>query len=615
MTSVDDLFRKPKAIPKRKLEDPTSTFSRSSNKSAKRANGTSPHTSKPPAERTSGSRAASVQDEVPEEQSTSAAAAEDDDLEAGPAPPPDEEEIEEDIADDDEGRFFGGGTTKQERDVMDYVDRQDDNQEEEKYDSVWLTKTLKSFDKKVKVNTELRTKYADDPMKFVGSEADLDAEIKGLSLLGENGELYSSFAKSSSAESLVQLLAHENTDIAISVVQLLEELTDQDVSATSEQWKVLVDILIEQDLIALLVSNLGRLEEDKNNNDRDGVYHILGVMENVLSAPANVDRVASNEVLTRWLLDRIKKPDADARNQVGQNRQYAAEVLAILLQGSNTHRERVAKDNGAEDFLVLLHHYRSRDPDRDSDEEEFVENVFDSLTCLVEAATGAEEFLKAEGIELCLLMLKDGKLSKPRSLKVLDHAMAGDGATEICDKVVQEGGLKTMFSMLMKSKNRGEREEIHHLIGMLSSLLRYTPANSAARIRTLAKFVEKDYEKISRLTELRKEYQARLDRLEAEISTEKRQVEDDELAEQEDEWLSRRLDAGLSTLQTLDVVLSWLVAEDAGARSRIISLLQGQNGLKVLSTSLKRQQVGMDETTSKAREAKEMLQALLGCLQ
>ena len=615
MTSVDDLFRKPNAISKRKLEDPSSSFSRSSNKSAKRVKGTSPHSSVPPVGGKPGSRPASVQDEVPTQHTTTATVVEDDDLEAGPAPPPDEEEIEEDIADDDEGRFFGGGTTKQEREIMDYVDRQDDNEEEEKYDNVWLTKTLKSFDKKVKINTELRTKHADDPMKFVGSEADLDAEIKELSLLGENGELYKTFAKSASAESLVQLLAHENTDIAIGVVQLIEELTDQDVSATGEQWRVMVDILMEMDLVALLVSNLGRLEEDKNENDRDGVYHILGVMENILSLPANAVRVGSNEELVRWLLSRIKKPDPDARGQVGQNRQYAAEILAILLQGSNKHRERIAKDNGAEDFLVLLHHYRLRDPDKDSDEEEFVENLFDCLACLVEDAIGAEEFLRAEGVELCLLMLRDGKLSKPRSLKVLDHAMAGDGATEVCDKVVQEGGLKTTFSMLMKSKKRGEREEVDHLIGILSSLLRYTPADSPARIRTLAKFVEKDYEKISRLIELRKEYQARLDRLEVAISAERRQVVDDEMVEQEDEWLSRRLDAGLSTLQTLDVILSWLVAEDAGAKSRIIDLLQGQGGLSALGVSLERQQVGIDETSPKAREAKEMLQALLRCLQ
>lgn len=38
---------------------------------------------------------------------------------------------------------------------------------------------------------------------------------------------------------------------------------------------------------------------------------------------------------------------------------------------------------------------------------------------------------------------------------------------------------------------------MEHLLGLLYSMLRYLPANSNARIRLLAKFVEKDYEKIS----------------------------------------------------------------------------------------------------------------------
>lgn len=38
---------------------------------------------------------------------------------------------------------------------------------------------------------------------------------------------------------------------------------------------------------------------------------------------------------------------------------------------------------------------------------------------------------------------------------------------------------------------------MEHLLGLLYSMLRSLPANSDARVRLLAKFVEKDYEKIS----------------------------------------------------------------------------------------------------------------------
>lgn len=72
------------------------------------------------------------------------------------------------------------------------------------------------------------------------SEADLDAAIRSLSILSEHPELFTEFAKTGTLGSLVGLLAHENTDIAIEVVQVLSELTDDEVDAEPEQWNALV---------------------------------------------------------------------------------------------------------------------------------------------------------------------------------------------------------------------------------------------------------------------------------------------------------------------------------------------------------------------------------------
>ena len=53
--------------------------------------------------------------------------------------------------------------------------------------------------------------------------------------------------------------------------------------------------------------------------------------------------------------------------------------------------------------------------------------------------------------------------------------------------------------IVLSTKSRLQRISFNmeHLLGLLYSMLRYLPANSNARIRLLAKFVEKDYEKIS----------------------------------------------------------------------------------------------------------------------
>lgn len=611
MASIDDLFRKPNSLPKRKLEDPNKAFSNGlSNKSAKLTDGSSPRSSTNGSHETNGSngsngsngKAASAEDELSDDQ---------EDIEAGPSLPPDD--VGEEAGDDEEGRFFGGGVTQQEREVIDYIDKNEGEDVDEKIDTAWLRRTALNFERKINKNAELRAKYESEPVKFVGSEADLDTEIKGLSLLSEHGELYFEFVKIGSVDSLVGLLAHENTDIAISVCELLAELTDEDSSTTEEQWKTLVKALIKGDIVDLLTSNLGRLDESIET-DRAGVYHILNVLENILSDTENQDIIGSKDVVLGWLLPRIKKPDQEARAKVGQNRQYAAEILAILLQSNKKNRVRVAMKNGVDILLELVSAYRKRDPEKDSDEEEFAENLFDCLACAVEERFASEKFIEGEGVELCLIMLREGRLAKARALRILDHALSGGNATAIAIKVVNAAGLKTIFGMLMKDQKM-ERSLVEHLIGILASLLRYLPGGSAERIRTLAKFVENDYEKITKLVELRRDYKARLSKVEAEIRREREGLNKAQAEEQADEWFSRRLDTGLFSLQAIELILSWMVAEDSGARQTIMVLL-GEDGLKLLERSLKDQLQGIDPGGGdSAKATEEMLSALLLCVE
>lgn len=78
----------------------------------------------------------------------------------------------------------------------------------------------------------------------MASEADLDNEIKGLSILSEHPDLYEEFAKMGCVGSLISLLSHENADIAIDVIQVISELTDEDVEAEQEQWNALVNAMV-----------------------------------------------------------------------------------------------------------------------------------------------------------------------------------------------------------------------------------------------------------------------------------------------------------------------------------------------------------------------------------
>lgn len=80
-------------------------------------------------------------------------------------------------------------------------------------------------------------------------------------------------------------------------------------------------------------------------------------------------------------------------------------------------------------------------------------------------------------------------------------------------------------------------------------MLRSLPSNSAARIRLLAKFVEKDYEKLERLIKIRREYASKMSGVDREIERERASLSRAEQEERTDEWFSRRLDAGLFSLQ------------------------------------------------------------------
>lgn len=535
--------------------------------------------------------------------------ADSEEVDYGPSLPPGDD----DDGDDQDGRFFGGGITAQECEVLDYVDGADASTAaasllSDKIDGAWLRRTAVNFEKRISKNAELRAKYSDDPQKFIASEADLDSDVKALSILAEHPELYADFAKMGCVGSLVSLLAHENTDIAIDAIEIINELTDEDVAAEERPWTAMVDALMNADLLGLLVSNLDRLDEG-DELDRNGVYYALSVVENLSGRQETAERVGAHQGLVKWLLNRT----ATKETPVGQNKQYAAEVLAVLVQNSPQNRRRLTGLDAVDNMLQLVASYRKRDPEKGGEEEEYMENLFEALTCLVDEPGGKEKFVEAEGVELCLIMLKEGKMSKIAALRLLDHSVAGTAAINACQRVVEAGGLKNIFTLFMK-KNDSRTSE--HIVGIFASMLRQLPSNSAARIRTLAKFVEKDYEKLVKMMQLRREYANKLHVVDESIRAKQAKMNDGDREKMTDEWFSQRLDVGLFSLQTIDIVLAWLVAEDQGARKKIQSLLADRaETLSVIKESMLEQLGGMDQDDSDANDTRNMLSTLIEFLQ
>lgn len=96
--------------------------------------------------------------------------------------------------------------------------------------------------------------------------------------------------------------------------------------------------------------NLSRLNEQDEESDRTGVYNILGIFENLLSfIPPLAIQVVNTTELLPWLLKRIAKEHA-----YDSNKQYASEILSILLQEEREVRLKFVELKGLDAVLEAV---------------------------------------------------------------------------------------------------------------------------------------------------------------------------------------------------------------------------------------------------------------------
>ncbi|KAG7283488.1 hypothetical protein CRUP_035281 [Coryphaenoides rupestris] len=408
------------------------------------------------------------------------------------------------------------------------MDRDEEEPEGEPVDESSVKKMILTFEKRSYKNQELRIKFPDNPEKFMEAELDLNDIIQEMHVIATMPDLYHLLVELNAVHSLLGLLSHENTDIlhlmkscdlnaglhiAIAVVDLLQELTDIDTLQESEEGaEVLIDALLEGQVVALLVQNMERLDEQVKE-EADGVYNTLAIVENMAEFRPGLCTEAAQQGLMQWLLKRIK---------------------------------------------VFKRHNPST-----AEEQEMMENLFDSLCSCLMLSANRDRFLKGEGLQLMNLMLREKKMSRTSALRVLDHGMIGPEGTDNCHKFVDILGLRTIFPLFMKTPKRmkkvGVSEKEHegsgvfreesfrrrsidspvrgdtggadtnysvceavgvgrvghdgdraswqgheHVCSIISSMLRNLKAQQRSRL--LSKFTENDCEKVDRLMELHFKY-------------------------------------------------------------------------------------------------------------
>ncbi|CAH1966000.1 unnamed protein product [Acanthoscelides obtectus] len=413
-------------------------------------------------------------------------------------------------------------------------------------DEATIKRIVLNFEKRSLKNREMRIKFPDSPERFMDSEVELHEILQEMRVLATAPDYYTLLVKLQVIPSLLELLAHDNTDISVGTVELLQELTDVDILNESEEGaEALLEALLEHQILALLVQNLERLDETVKE-EADGVHNTLSIVENLTELRSEITTEAGKQGLLGWLLRRLK-----VKGPFDGNKLYASEMMSILLQDNEKNRTMLGEMDGIDTLLQQLAFYKRHDP-ASAEEHEYMENLFNCLCSALMVVPNRDKFLKGEGLQLMNLMLREKKTSRNGSLKVLDYAMSGPYGKDNCNKFVDILGLRTIFPLFMKTPKKNRRkvlsteEHEEHVCSIIASMLRN--CKGSQRQRLISKFTENDHEKVDRLLELHFKYLEKVDAIDSALNEEETEDDDDSI-------YLKRLEGGLFTLQLVDYII------------------------------------------------------------
>ncbi|KAJ2772500.1 hypothetical protein IWQ57_001742 [Coemansia nantahalensis] len=525
----------------------------------------------------------------------------------GAAESRDGDEGESSDGDGEGGRFFADGLTVAEKGVLEWVDHMEDM--DAALDRTAVQRLVGQLERAVSRNTEDRIAHAQAPERFAESEAELDEAIQRLLVLANDVQHLAVLDEVGAVPTLVGLVAHENADIALDVIQLVVELTAEDAwsqegESQEERAAVVgfVSRMAQSELFEMLGQNLRRLDEgaasSEGDADRQGVFQTLALVENLVSLDVSLaERAVTAMDLLRWLERRVCTSYAADGAQTDANRQYAAEVTSILLQASPA--VRLEAGSGLMDALLrCLAKYRKHTPD-DEIEMEYLENIVDSVCMLATTPAGKRAFVECEGVELLVLLQKQPQVCRLLSLKILDYALSPPppppsqqpppqpgGSVDAADtnrephaiarRYIDNMGLKYLFAILMhrggpavKKLHKRYPETDERAVSCIAWLLRLTERGSPPHWRVLAKFVPSAADSLSwkphvdRIVELNAAWAERVRDADDQFA---RRANDDDYDDNgaEERYLAR-MDSGLFALQMADIVVAFVAQEQQPA--------------------------------------------------
>lgn len=509
--------------------------------------------------------------------------------------------------------------------------------EAEKIDSQGVKRLIANFEKAFTENTKMRAKHADDAQKFFDSELELDRNLKAMQAIATAPEHYIELLRNGTHDSILNLLSHDNSDIAIGAIDLLrdflatdeseaigiddEDLDEDDIAlqkeVVTETIRVFAAQLLSLGLLPMLESCITRFKEDIPE-EKQGVYNTLELLESLLEiVPSDTAQlIVKNTKIIKWLLDRISSDKFGVFDDV---KLYSSEILCIMAQTSPLVQVHIGTINGIVTLLEILSKYRKADP-KVAEEEEMVENVCNTLCVACTPSENRASFLKSEGLDLIRLLIKSKRYVQRGAAKVLSFIITND--IQASSQWLDIGGLGTLFTALMhqskvnsnnddkkkKKRKHSVLDDEEHIVSTLAALLTnfkdavqdtqrkideiVSAGPSVEKMqplvadvdrysryieRIVVKFAETNCEKLERLVALHGKYFERMRLIDEKLRNE----DDEDVARDdldEDNIYEDRLEAGLFTLQLLDYILVFVSNSLPALKERATKYLEANKG-------------------------------------
>ena len=340
-------------------------------------------------------------------------------------------------------------------------------------------KLVGSLKAKAKANAQKRETHADEPAKFVDSELELDEEIEGFKVLATMPDAFKAIVRQGGVETLLELLGHENLDIASRTLEVVKELTEPDALLEDESAIVLAQTLVKSNVLKYLLTTIDRILVSgaipDQEEQEEACYNTLLVVDNLIDAvPDMVDVLpdadaddaaeappqhvvdATEDLLALLLRIMLSTSVGVIAGKAGGGgggggftalKGISCELLSTLLQAcpalarrmsgfhvdktglpspvdARTRRPDYANKAGDDDFingqfclLKCLSAYIRGVEETSEDEVEYVENLYDALCSVLLYPEGKEAFLHAQGTKLLLLLILPKKKKKAKKEK------------------------------------------------------------------------------------------------------------------------------------------------------------------------------------------------------